>query len=151
MTESFDDDVTESEGGNALSLCVPPNPRYAKSVRDEILAYADSFGIGLLELEDFMFAVGEALANAIEHSGTGGSIDVRCRVSGGKIVTTIVDSGRGFDSRHTPMTPPDELSERGRGISIMRRCAEIFAVRSVPGEGTAVVLGHYLDGLQRGA
>jgi anti-sigma regulatory factor (Ser/Thr protein kinase) len=144
MVKDFDSASSDSEG-DALSLCVPPNPRYAKSVRDEILRYAGTFGVSRPELEEFMFAVGEALANAIEHSGTGGSIDVRCQISEGKIVATIVDSGRGFNSAEQPLSPPPVFAERGRGLSIMRSCAEIFTLHSVPGQGTSVVLGHYID------
>lgn len=144
MVKDFDSASSDSEG-DVLSLCVPPNPRYAKSVRDEILRYAGTFGVARPELEEFMFAVGEALANAIEHSGTGGSIDVRCQISGSKIVATIVDSGRGFNSDEQPLSPPPLYAERGRGLSIMRNCAEIFTLHSVPGQGTSVVLGHYID------
>jgi anti-sigma regulatory factor (Ser/Thr protein kinase) len=144
MVKDFDSASSDSEG-DALSLCVPPNPRYAKSVRDEILSYAGRFGVSRPEIEEFMFAVGEALANAIEHSGTGGSIDVRCQISEGKIVATIVDSGRGFNSAEQPQSPPPVFAERGRGLSIMRNCAEIFTLHSVPGQGTSVVLGHYID------
>jgi anti-sigma regulatory factor (Ser/Thr protein kinase) len=40
---------------------------------------------------------------------------------------------------------PGADAERGRGLPIMRRCSDIFAIRSEPGRGTAVVLGRYLQ------
>ena len=70
---------------------------------------------------DLRGIVGEALANAIEHSGTGGSIDVRCQISEGKIVATIVDAGRGFNSADQPMSPPPLFAERGRGLPLPAR------------------------------
>jgi len=127
-----------------LRLRIPPNPRFGKTVRDDVIAYAGRFDVLPTALEDFLFAVGEALANAMEHSGSGDVIDVRCRVDDEKIVATIIDSGRGFLPRADSSRLPEGLAERGRGIPIMRRCSDIFAMRSVPGRGTAIVIGSYL-------
>ena len=124
---------------------VPPNARFSSRVRHEVMSFADRFELTQRELEDFIFAVGEALANAIEHSHSTDVIEVRCRIQDDKILATIVDTGSGFSPGAAPkVTLPDRLSERGRGLPIMRRCSDIFAVHSVPGRGTAVVLGRYL-------
>jgi anti-sigma regulatory factor (Ser/Thr protein kinase) len=124
---------------------IPPNARFGKSVRDEVITFANRHRIGRQDLDEFIFAVGEALANAIEHSGSSDIIEVRCQIEGDKIIATVIDSGRGFETQRVPEKPlPDALSERGRGLPIMQRCTDIFAVRSVPGKGTAVVLGRYL-------
>lgn len=134
---------------NALKVRIPPNPRYGRNVRQEVISFAHQYAIDRDELEEFIFAVGEALANAIEHSGTNDVIEVRCQVEDDKILATIIDSGAGFETDVVPNVPlPDELSERGRGLPIMRRCTDIFAVHSVPGKGTAVVLGRYLRNVQ---
>lgn len=132
-------------GGPSLKVRIPPNARYGKSVRDEIITFANNYQVARTDLDEFIFAVGEALANAIEHSGSSDVIEVRCQIEGDKIIATVIDSGRGFETEPVPEKPlPDELSERGRGLPIMQRCTDIFAVRSVPGKGTAVVLGRYL-------
>lgn len=131
--------------GQTLKVRIPPNARFSRSVRQEVLSFAGRFEISQHELEEFIFAVGEALANAIEHSRTSDVIEVRCQIEDDKILATIIDSGAGFQSDPVPsVTLPDTLSERGRGLPIMRRCSDIFAVHSVPGRGTAVVLGRYL-------
>ncbi len=132
--------------GNArvLRLRIPPQPRFGKIVRDDVAAHAAGFGISATQLEDFLFAVGEAIANAIEHSGTASAIEFRCRVDAEKIVATVVDAGRGFRPSATTTTLPIGLTERGRGIPIMRACSDIFALRSVPGRGTAIVIGRYI-------
>lgn len=128
-----------------LQVRIPPNARFGRNVRHEVLSFADRFKIAQEDLDDFIFAVGEALANAIEHSRSTGSIEVRCQVEDDKIVATILDSGAGFQNDPLPAVAlPPVLSERGRGLPIMRRCTDIFAVHSVPGRGTAVVLGRYL-------
>ena len=110
-----------------------------------MLSFADRFKIYSQEVEEFIFAVGEALANAIEHSHSTDVIEVRCQIEEDMIMATIVDSGAGFAGGAVPtIALPDPMSERGRGLPIMRRCTDIFAVHSVPGRGTAVVLGRYL-------
>jgi anti-sigma regulatory factor (Ser/Thr protein kinase) len=59
-------------------------------------------------------------------------------------MATVIDSGAGFSTEGPEAELPDALSERGRGLPIMRSCTDIFAVHSVPGKGTAVILGRYL-------
>lgn len=132
-------------GGPSLKVRIPPNARYGKSVRDEIVTFANNYRVARGDLDEFIFAIGEALANAIEHSGSNDVIEVRCQIEADKIIATVIDSGKGFETQPAPdAVLPDELSERGRGLPIMQRCSDIFAVRSVPGKGTAVVLGRYL-------
>ncbi len=128
-----------------LKVRIPPSARLSRSVRQEVLSFAGKFELSRSELEDFIFAVGEALANAIEHSRSSGVIEVKCQVEDDKILATILDSGTGFEADPIPnVTLPGVHQERGRGLPIMRRCTDIFAVHSVPGRGTAVVLGRYL-------
>jgi anti-sigma regulatory factor (Ser/Thr protein kinase) len=133
-----------------LKVRIPPSARFSRSVRQDVLSFARKLNMEREPLDEFIFAVGEALANAIEHSRSTDVIEVRCQLEDDKIVATIVDSGAGFNV--DPMASaalPDVMSERGRGLPIMRRCTDIFAVHSTPGRGTAVVLGRYLRGKRR--
>jgi hypothetical protein len=54
-----------AEDASVLRLRVPPNPRFGKVVRDDVIAHAGRFGISPTVIEDFLFAVGEGLANAV--------------------------------------------------------------------------------------
>jgi anti-sigma regulatory factor (Ser/Thr protein kinase) len=131
--------------GRSLRVRIPPNARCSGNVRHQVLSFAGNHEINNQELEEFIFAVGEALANAIEHSRTSDVIEVHCQIEDDKILATIVDSGAGFAlDPLANIALPDAFNERGRGLPIMRRCTDIFAVHSVPGRGTAVVLGRYL-------
>lgn len=130
-------------GAPSLKVRIPPSARFGKRVRDEVVTFANRYDLHRADLEAFIFAIGEALANAIEHSGSDDIIEVRCQIEADKIVATVIDSGKGFEAANVPPLP-DELSERGRGLPIMEKFSDIFAVRSVPGKGTAVVLGRYL-------
>jgi len=130
----------------SLRVSIPPDPAFARSAREEVISFATRHAADPEDIEEFIFAVGEALTNAIEHSLSEAAIEVRCEVEGHRITAMVVDCGAGFHTDPLPKAAlPDILSERGRGLPIMRRCSDVFAVHSVPGKGTAVVLGRYLQ------
>ncbi len=124
-----------------LHLRIPPDPRHARTVRDALTGFAALQGLTEEDREALLFAVGEALANAIEHAQSRRDLEVSASADDERIVARVVDFGRGL-----PATPaervalPGGLAERGRGIPIMQRCTDLFAVESVPGEGTTVTL-----------
>ena len=129
-----------------LDFRVPPEPRAARAIRDSVARFARSQGVGDDDLDHFLTALGEAIANAIEHGGNVGNlpIHVEVRVGQGRIMATVQDNGRGFEPNSISEPPlPDPVAERGRGLPIIRRCSDIFALTSSPGKGTAVVLGRY--------
>ena len=130
-----------------LVFRVPPQPNLSRVVRDGVGAAARGRGLREDDLQSFMTALGEALANAMEHAKAEQPIDVEVSITADRIVATVEDSGVGF----RPLPPPeprlpDALAERGRGLPIMQKCSDIFAVSSRPGEGTVVVVGRYLNG-----
>jgi anti-sigma regulatory factor (Ser/Thr protein kinase) len=107
------------------------------------VAFAASLQIRNAEFADFVIAVGEAVANAIEHASTQDAIEVSAWFAGDYLFATVVDRGVGFEPAGTDAPPlPPEFVERGRGLPIMRQCSDVFTVRSAPGRGTAVTLGH---------
>lgn len=125
-----------------IRLQIPPDPRYARTVRDAIIGFAALHGVSDNDLEALLFAIGEALANAIEHSRTAFDIEVAAVIDPRKITATITDRGTGVAHAPRDMAPlPSPLSERGRGIPIMQRCVDFFEMQSVPEGGTVVTLG----------
>lgn len=136
-----------AQPGAQLRLRVPPDPRLGRYVREQVLAFAKALGIGEIELLDFVTALGEALANAIEHSGSAEPIEVNAWLVGDdRLLATVIDRGVGFTPREAAVHPPlpETFSERGRGLPIMRRCTDLLCVRSVPGSGTTVTIGRRL-------
>ena len=128
-----------------LDFQVPPQPHLCGVVRQGVADFARTHGVVDDDLGHFLMALGEALANAIEHAGAAEPIAIEVRVAKDRIVATIQDRGIGFPSEMSARPDlPEASAERGRGLPIMRRCADIFAVRSIPGKGTAVVVGCYL-------
>ena len=128
-------------GGALLRLRVPAEARYGRRTRERVARFIADHRVSDDDAEAFLTAVSEALANAIEHSGTLGPIELSCRLAGRRLVATIVDDGAGFTSK-APAAPklPDPLAERGRGLAIMRRLTDHFEIRSLPGKGTSVIL-----------
>jgi len=72
-------------------------------------------------LDDIELAVGEALANAVEHGHRGGGwISASCDCENDAFNVTIRDNGPRFDhAKRMPATPP-AFSLRGFGLNIMR-------------------------------
>ncbi len=135
--------MTTSEA--VLNFRVPPLAHVSRIVREGVSDFACAHEVGEEDLAHFLTALGEALANAIEHAQAQRPIEIDVRLSEDRIVATVQDNGIGFTSE-LAVNPalPDPTAERGRGLPIMRRCSDIFMVKSIPGKGTAVVLGRYL-------
>ncbi len=76
--------------------------------------------------EDMVSALGEALANAVEHgSPLGGFNRVRVRLyrDDRRAVLEVKDEGPGFHPDELPLPDPEALRERGYGVPLMRRLA----------------------------
>jgi anti-sigma regulatory factor (Ser/Thr protein kinase) len=107
------------------------------------MTFAETAGIREADVGDFMAAVGEALANAIEHAHTLEPIEVSAWLLDDRLFAAVRDRGVGFpvNDRSLAKALPDAFAERGRGLPIMQRFADVCNVRSAPGEGTRVTLG----------
>ena len=147
MEVQRDERISPLRPGATLRLQIPPEPRYARYVRERVMGFAASYNLDSDDLRDFLTALGEALANSMEHAASTESIEVTCWLVGDdQFLATVVDKGKGFAMAAPDLEPrlPGLEAERGRGLPIMRRCTDIFAVRSEIGKGTSVILGRYL-------
>jgi anti-sigma regulatory factor (Ser/Thr protein kinase) len=128
-----------------LVLRLPPKAEFCAVARKRILAFAHGRGIALGLSQAVVAAVGEALANAIEHAGTTQPIEIEVDADAERLVVTVRDAGVGFETSINAITLPDNGSERGRGLAIMRDSSDIFTVTALPGGGTEVTVGRYLS------
>jgi anti-sigma regulatory factor (Ser/Thr protein kinase) len=138
--------VTAADGGEpSVVFHVPAVPRSSGIVRKGVSAFARRMRVPETELSQLLSALGEALANAIEHARAhaGAPIEVHCAVSQDRIVATVRDFGVGWPRHIEAGEAAAGPIERGRGFLIMRCCSDIFEVRSAPGGGTFVVVGRY--------
>jgi anti-anti-sigma regulatory factor len=103
------------------------------------MAWATAAGLTLDTTEDLQLALGEALANAVEHAYTGGGAG-ECeyrvaRAADGSLDVEVTDTGRW-------RPPPADRGFRGRGlelISVLARDVEIVHGADAPaGSGTRV-------------
>jgi len=94
----------------------PCSPIGARQARCAVRTFVNSWLSGR-DLHDFEAAIGEVLANAVEHS-RGESICVECYFDSGEVIAEIQDRGCGF---HAPaaIAAPAGGALRGYGLFIV--------------------------------
>jgi serine/threonine-protein kinase RsbW len=128
-----------------MELVIPSDFRFLGAVDAAVQDLARELSCAPRWINDFSAALIEACSNAIEH-GNRLSKDkvVRIMVSlnGQEIVARVHDQGAGFDFNKYLLTtsPPDPLSERGRGILIMKAFTDRMNYTTDPGGGTCLEL-----------
>ncbi len=128
-----------------LELVIPSDFRYLGAVDAAFQDLAREFSCAQRWIDDFSTALVEACTNAIEH-GNKYSKDKKVRVvvelNENKIVGRVHDEGEGFDFDKflSDSSPPDTLSERGRGIIIMKAFADEVKFSFDPKTGLCVEL-----------
>jgi anti-sigma regulatory factor (Ser/Thr protein kinase) len=105
-----------------------------RPMRHALAAFLTALEVPELDQIDVITAVGEALANAVEHAYRGehaGDVSLRARLDGdGTLAVDVVDSGR-----HQPAV---RQIDRGFGLRIMRAIAQ--SIRMDATDGTALRL-----------
>jgi anti-sigma regulatory factor (Ser/Thr protein kinase) len=106
----------------------------SRPMRHALAAFLTALEVPELEQIDVITAVGEALANAVEHAYRGnhvGDVSLRARLdSDGTLAVDVVDSGQ-----HLPAV---RQIDRGFGLRIMRAVAQ--SIRMDATDGTALRL-----------
>ena len=101
-----------------------------KQARIGLTAFAARCGFADGTLDDVESAVGEALANAVEHGNRNADqgFDVAATFDDGRLVIEVKDHGGGFDcERALACDAPDIESARGFGIFLMRALMDEIA------------------------
>ena len=106
-----------------------------KPLRHLLASLLEALGVDAARRADVVLAVGEALANAVEHAyagaETGGSIEMAAHSNDdGSLVVEVIDNGRFIEREGTP--------GRGFGLRIVRAVAR--DVRVERSEGTRVAM-----------
>jgi|SRR5579872_2088409 len=123
-----------------LQMRVPAEPWHVRNVRDQLLLIGDEVEMCPEVLEDFVTAIGEAFANAIEHAVTTEPVEIEVRQRDTNLVATIRDHGCGIDTTRISNMLPPATTERGRGIPLMRQCTSSMSIQKPQDGGTLVVL-----------
>ncbi len=109
---------------SAVSL--PLAPRDARRALQSILADNDWHG----DIDSVVLAVHEAIINAESHGQ--GLSRVAASVQGDDLLVEVCDAGTGFRGGWPVATPPDPLSERGRGLWLISQIARRVEVHQGP-------------------
>jgi serine/threonine-protein kinase RsbW len=129
--------MTSSATGDALKvrLTIPARAEYVTLCR---LALT---GIGRLRelsdelLADLKLALTEAASNSVRHAyrdETVGVVEISYELFPDRLVIEVTDDGEGFDLAEAEGRP-DELSEGGLGIAIIRAIADEVEIGAQPG------------------
>ncbi|MGH2866614.1 MAG: ATP-binding protein [Solirubrobacteraceae bacterium] len=127
-----------SEGDGLLVLRLRARPSELKHARERVAEVGDQFGLAAKHCYEFVFAVNEAVTNAIRHGRADGqgTIGLRLDADGDELICTVCDSGPFV----TPTEPADpEFAESGRGFDLMSALVDELEL-SVEAEATVVRL-----------
>ena len=80
---------------------------------------------------------GELLSNVIKHSPTSGGVRVWLEPEGERFALCFNDAGKGFSDQQAAAKPNDS-SESGRGLFIVRQICEDLSYGRLPGNGFMV-------------
>lgn len=110
-----------------LHVSVPAEVGQLATTRDALRIWLQRNDIGVEQVQDLLVAVGEAIANSIEHGhrgGRAGSVTLTGTANGASVHIRIVDTGE--------WKPADEVPHptRGRGLKLMRALTEDIAIHS---------------------
>jgi len=102
-------------------------------LRHALMAWLENCALSARSREAVILATHEAVANAIQHSGTNNRIRVRAAAEGDGLTIEISDDGEW----RIPDDPPSH--ERGRGLGLIRSLVSNATINTDAG-GTTVLL-----------
>ncbi|WP_300015695.1 ATP-binding protein [Pseudonocardia sp.] len=131
--------VTESKGGSRpLRLCHPAEPGELRAIRHRVDWWARDAGLPDGMVIDLQLALGEAVANGVEHAyrtdPDTGQVGVDLELGAGPepaVSVRVTDHG-------TWHSMPDDPGNRGRGLLMIERLARRVRVIGTP-RGTEVL------------
>lgn len=113
-----------------FEIVLPNSPAAAVLARRQLVAFIKHLGLKRAFIADFESAVGEALANAVEHGNANqGSLRVEVRLTEAGIEATVSDNGSGFSPRLNAVERPKAMSPRGYGLFLIQALVDAVEFR----------------------
>jgi serine/threonine-protein kinase RsbW len=127
--------ITNGDGAT-VRLTIPARAEYITLCRLALTGIARVRDFPDEVLADLKLALTEAASNSVRHAYSGddesGVVEISYELRADRLVIEVTDDGEGFDPEETG-GPPEELSEGGLGIAIIRSIADEVEIGTQPG------------------
>jgi serine/threonine-protein kinase RsbW len=129
-----------TNGGAKVRLTFPARAEYITLGRLALTGIARVRDLSDEVLADLKLALTEAASNSVRHAygsdNDAGVVEISYELRADRLVIEVTDDGEGFDPAAAE-GPPEELSEGGLGIAIIRAIAdEVEIGRQPDGRGS---------------
>ena len=121
--------------GATVRLIIPARAEYITLCRLALTGIARVRDLSEELLADLKLALTEATSNSVRHAYAedgAGVVEISYVLLDDKLVIEVTDEGAGFDPAQAEGAP-EELSEGGLGIAIIRAIADKVEIRPRPG------------------
>jgi serine/threonine-protein kinase RsbW len=123
-------------GGTTVRLTIPARAEYITLCRLALTGIARVRDLPDEVLADLKLALTEAASNSVRHAYAGddqaGVVEISYELRQDRLVIEVSDEGEGFDPAEAEGAP-EELSEGGLGIAIIRAIADEVEIGTQPG------------------
>jgi serine/threonine-protein kinase RsbW len=121
--------------GSTVRLTIPARAEYITLCRLALTGIARVRDLSDEILADLKLALTEAASNSVRHAYVGadhaGLVEISYELLPDRLVIEVTDDGEGFDPAAAD-GPPEELSEGGLGIAIIRAIADEVEIGKQP-------------------
>jgi serine/threonine-protein kinase RsbW len=128
--------ATTNGDGTTVRLTIPARAEYITLCRLALTGIARVRDLSDEVLADLKLALTEAASNSVRHAYSGdeeaGVVEISYELRPDRLVIEVTDDGEGFDPADAEGAP-EELSEGGLGIAIIRAIADEVEIGTQPG------------------
>jgi serine/threonine-protein kinase RsbW len=127
--------ATTNGNGATVRLTIPARAEYITLCRLALTGIARVRDLSDEVLADLKLAITEAASNSVRHAYSGdhaGVVEISYELLPDRLVIEVTDDGAGFELSDA-QGAPEELSEGGLGIAIIRAIADDVQIETQPG------------------
>ena len=131
-----------------MRLTIPAKAEFIMLGRLALTSLARVQPLSQEELSDLKLALTEACTNSVRHAYRDGAgvVEILYELHPDRVVVEVTDNGEGFELPASLAADPDELTEGGLGIAIIRALCDEFEIGERSGGGSRLRFVKLLDG-----
>ena len=131
-----------------VRLTIPAKAEYILLGRLALSSLARLQPLSDEELSDLKLALTEACTNSVRHAyrDAPGTVEIVYELRPDRVVVEVTDSGEGFTPPEERDEDPDELTEGGLGLAIIRALADELEIGRRSGGGSRLRFVKLLSG-----